>query len=287
MSSRKPLKIVALHSEVTFDDLESIERTQERTKESPTELPIRAINVADKVFQWRLADDNVLADREHIKELARVLMSQEEPLEPLLVTPIGDKFYVIDGHHRLAAYHSVGWKEPIPVAVFDKPLKEACEEALRRNIRDKLPMTPEAKYEAAWRLNKVRTPDGSYAYSKKAIRKLTTVSDGTIANMRRVLETHGDEVADKTWRQAKSFHWSQQNEDFNPEDWKEGKAKEIAEKLMSSVGTNLVRNPDILARALEIISPALPTALVNEWLPVAYEVVEGHKGELEDDGLIL
>src|SRR4051812_36393065 len=99
MATRKPLKIIAVHSDITLEDLETIERTQKRVESKPTELPIQAINVADKVFQWRLEDDNVLADREHIKELARVLRSQEEPLEPLLVTPIGDKFYVIDGHH--------------------------------------------------------------------------------------------------------------------------------------------------------------------------------------------
>jgi hypothetical protein len=287
MTTPKSFNIRATHSDITFEELEAIERTQKRIGVVPTELPIEAINVADKVFQWRLEDDNILADREHIKELVRVLKSQEEPLEPLLITPIGDKFYVIDGHHRHAAYLSMGWEKPIPVAVFDKPLKNAREEALRRNIRDKLPMTQEAKHEAAWRLNKLKTTEGGYAYSKKAIRELTTASDGTIGKMRRILEAHWDEVADKTWRQAKSLQWARQNDDFDPDDWKEGRAREIAEKIMSSIGTNFVSNPDILARALEIISPALPTALVHEWLPVAYEVVEGHKGELEDDGLDL
>lgn len=281
MTARKKQKIIIPSSWTTYEELEAIERSEERNTTRPKQLPLEAIHVADQVFQWRLEGENLFADRGHIKELVRVLGGQEEPLAPITITPIGSKFYVVDGHHRLAAYHSAGWRRRVPVEILDAPLKVAWLEALRRNIRDKLPMTVSAKYEAAWHLNQVKTPEGRYAYSKATIHKMTTVSDGLIGKMRKVLEEHGEEVSHKQWRQVKHLQWGRQDQEFDVDDWKEGKAKEIAEKLMASVSTNLVHNPDILARALEIISPNLPAALISEWLSVAYDLVEERREELE------
>jgi ParB-like chromosome segregation protein Spo0J len=67
--------------------------------------------------------------------LAKALKERGVPLEPLLVFPVDGQFYVMDGHHRLAAYHTVSWKKHIPVEVFEGTFEEAHREALRRNSR--------------------------------------------------------------------------------------------------------------------------------------------------------
>ena len=77
-----------------------------------------------------------------------------KPLTHLLVMPVGQRFYVIDGHHRLAAYDTAGWDKGIPVEVFPGDLTAARLLALSCNVRDKLPMTTHAKSEAAWQIVK-------------------------------------------------------------------------------------------------------------------------------------
>jgi ParB-like chromosome segregation protein Spo0J len=67
---------------------------------------------------------------------------------------IGDKYYILDGHHRLDAYHSAQWSNKIPVKVFSGTLQDARLKALELNSRNKLPMTQADKQEAAWELTK-------------------------------------------------------------------------------------------------------------------------------------
>ena len=69
-------------------------------------------------FQWRIREDNLAADVAHIRELARTISDKQKPLDRLLVTAIGQRFYVIDGHHRLEAYRLAKWRREIPVEQF-------------------------------------------------------------------------------------------------------------------------------------------------------------------------
>src|SRR5262249_8846645 len=121
---------------------------------------------------------NIFESQENTLTLAKALKERGMPLERLLVFSVGDKFYVMDGHHRLDAYHTVGWKKHIPVEVFEGTFEEAHREALKRNSRNKLSMTKREKSEAAWRLVK----EG--IHSKSQIADVSTVSSRTVANMR-------------------------------------------------------------------------------------------------------
>ena len=94
---------------------------------------------------------------------------------------VGERFYVLDGHHRLDAYHTVGWKKPVPVKVFNGTLAQARAAALKANSRNKLPMTHEDKSEAAWELTKNHQDQMSIEVTAA----LTTVSKRTVSNMRR------------------------------------------------------------------------------------------------------
>ncbi len=197
MTNRKKpkLKIKLLTSEVTLEALEVIERAEEHTQAKPEALDLQDIHVADLAFQWR--EDRSQA-HDHIRDLAASLQAQEEPLEPILVIPVGSRFFVVDGHHRLETYHAVGWDRPVPVKVFDGSVREAWVAGLEQNNKSKLSLSREDKYEAAWRLTKIQKSDGGYAFSKTKTRQLTSVSDGTISTMRRLWEKHGEEVRDQS-----------------------------------------------------------------------------------------
>ena len=125
-------------SKVTEQSLRRKEEREERRQDRPSELPLDDIAVADGVFQWRLREEEMLADERFVQELVDALEVQEEPLRPLealLVTAIGDQFFLVDGHHRLDAYATFGWKDPVPVEFFEGNLHEAKQEAWSRNAR--------------------------------------------------------------------------------------------------------------------------------------------------------
>jgi hypothetical protein len=138
-----------LQTEIEQAGTDTVEKPATRTVER------RDIHFAEKVFQWRGSPDKDQWDRRnHIHTLAKAIKEQGRPLARLLVLPVGDHFYVIDGHHRLAAYDTAGWDKGIPVEVFPGDLATARLLALSCNVRDKLPMTAKAKSEAAWQIVK-------------------------------------------------------------------------------------------------------------------------------------
>src|SRR4051794_33088624 len=115
---KKPTKLKRVSSDIDYAHLAAAEAKGKRPTTHPTSLPLGKIAVADKVFQWRLTDEELVADREHVWELVRVLSSSGRALDPIVVTPVGSKYYVIDGHHRLDAYHTVSWRNRVPVRAF-------------------------------------------------------------------------------------------------------------------------------------------------------------------------
>ncbi|WP_284280717.1 ParB/RepB/Spo0J family partition protein, partial [Bradyrhizobium liaoningense] len=139
--------------------------------------------MAESVFQWR---GGARADKrereEHIRTLATALKNQGTPLERLTVWPVAGRLYVLDGHHRLAAYDTVKWPKPIPVEVFEGDLDEARLRALAGNIKDKLRMTSRQKSEVAWRITK----ENIGKLSAEGVADATTISRRQAFVMRRV-----------------------------------------------------------------------------------------------------
>jgi hypothetical protein len=181
----KRSKLKRLRSLLTLGDLKRFEAEAPRAKQRPDGLLLKDIHVAPSVFQWRLADEDIAADELHVRELARVIQSKTpmKPLDAILVTAIGKRFFVVDGHHRLDAYHTAGWKGRVPVQHLEKSLEAAQVEALKRNIKNQLPVTRAAKSEAAWRLmvKRYKNPEGKLTW--EAIADLTTVDRSTVARM--------------------------------------------------------------------------------------------------------
>jgi ParB-like nuclease family protein len=100
-------RLRAIRSNVSEVDLLGIEKKQKRRADRPQALALADINVADKVFQWRNRDENLAQSAHHLKELARVLEATKKPLDPIVVTAVEDRFFLLEGHHRLEAYQAV------------------------------------------------------------------------------------------------------------------------------------------------------------------------------------
>jgi len=258
-------------SSITEADLLQIEKTEKRRADRPKGLSLGRIHLAENVFQWRNRNENIVQSDSHQTELARILRSTGKPLDPIVVTAVGKKFYLVEGHHRILAYRKVRWDGPVPVKHFEGTVSEAQDEALRLNIKDKLRMTRAEKFDAAFRLVK----RGTQTYA--AIKEATTVSLRTINTMAKVQREYPKAAEHTSWRNAL---WSYTRrleiaDDDNDRkiDWREEKAQKLAQQLIKNVGVDFVRGTDITARALEIIDEALPRALVSEWIDIAQEVL--------------
>ncbi len=218
------------------------------------------------VFQWRISDRDRVRSAAHIAELVRALRTTGSPFEPLLVFPAGDKYFVIDGHHRLAAYEATDWNEPVPVEVFAGSLEDAHLAALRSNSKDKLPMRREEKTEAAWCL--VKEDSG---LSKQQLLSFGLVSNGTIGTMRakwREIKDAGDDSLLKmTWTLA--LRWAPGGSvEWKAEGWREQKVQELVERLVAAgVAKEYRKHPDIVAEALCRIDPDLPTTVMSQLEP--------------------
>lgn len=261
------------------DTRETIEDLEARlaTAGAPT-LPAEAgaivqvarehIKVAQKAFQWRVPTRNQIPSDDHILTLARAIQRGDE-MPPILVFPVGRDFYVMDGHHRLAAYDNAGWSKAIPAQVFTGSLREAERAALRSNNKDQLSLTREDRTEAAWRLVRQRDPQDSI----KSIMQDTGASKGTVNTMRATLEklaelgNSPEDIKDMSWTKAR---WDAKGgrEDHEHADWIEAEADKLLEDILRfKLGTRLTKNTDVTALALAKLNPALPDALMAEWAP--------------------
>lgn len=261
--------IAQVTSEITYDELVEIEQTTTRRPDRPTSLPIDDIHLADLVFQLRKDFRGTPeVNRDHIRSLMGALRDGTR-LDPVLVTPVGDKFYLVDGHHRFIAYKSVEWTHPVPIRVFAGSVAEAELEAGCENHKDKLPVSKQSKLEHAWTLVK------RDIHSIARITQATGASPRTISNMRvkrtEIIE-RGDDPSAFSWKDAKEG-W-RRDDDYDREGWIESKASELAKRMCEDRSVKLVQWPEVLVKAIEMVSMDLPRRLVQCWPDVVLDVVD-------------
>jgi hypothetical protein len=183
----------------------------------------------------------------HVKDLMDALKVHGE-LDPILVGHTGKRTVLIEGHHRHTAYKRSGYlDEPVAVEWFEGSVDEAVCASMMPNTKHKLPMVLQERLNAAWRLIRLGT------FSKSRITKVTTVGDGQIARMRRVLKAHRDDVIGvEQWSRASKIATGRgtvRTEDEH-EAWLEGLVETYQEKVRRAVGNKLASNPDMMARVL-------------------------------------
>jgi ParB-like chromosome segregation protein Spo0J len=265
----------------TADDLQAdIDQAGPKADGGPQRRIVarKDICIAEAVFQWRGDWDKW--DREnHIYTLAKALQNSGKPLDRLLVMPGGEYFYVIDGHHRLAAYDTAGWTKGIPVEVFAGSLTDARLRALAGNSKNKLPMTTQDKSAAAWRITK----ENLGGLTAERVAEVAGVSPRQAYNMKRVWkdlrEREGadlDDLTKLTWQQAHDL-WKGKPidaDDFDRESWKDQKAQQIVNLInRHNVTKALLDDPEAAALALQRLNGDLPAALIEHWASDYPEVI--------------
>jgi hypothetical protein len=259
----------------------------ESGKEETIELTRAVITTRPELFQPRGFANGAL-DEGHVRKLAQRISTKGELSPPLLVK-LGKKWVCVDGHHRLAAYG----KQPghrfdkIKCRWFAGSVSEAVDESVRRNDVTKLEMSNGDRYEAAWQ--RVVLSIGS----KSEIVRLTGVSDGMVAQMRRVAKAHVRDnefgrafraklpaLAEATWGRAKSVY---RNE--TPAQWDvREQAALLARKLRSRLEDRLSENKQVTAMALAIYDPELPKPLARYLKNVESLLQADSDGELPAAG---
>ena len=153
-------------------------------------MPVSAITTLDNLFQPRTLTGW------HVDDLVRAVKAKRI-IAPLLVLRIGERGFLLDGHHRLKAYKEVDSKQRVPCDFFDGTVAQAVLEARRRNSETKLAMSTTQKLDDAWKLVKMVRAGGKteYHFSKAEIVAASDVARGTVTNMRKALETLGREAA--------------------------------------------------------------------------------------------
>ncbi|WP_419830606.1 ParB/RepB/Spo0J family partition protein [Methylobacterium sp.] len=254
-------------------ELFQIEQKEARTQERPTQLLPQRIHVADKALQPRgyLGPDGI--DTELVKDLMAAIRGGKDTILPLKVVPIGSRFFLMDGHHRLTAYHSVGWTKLITVEVFDGTLTDAIAECARCNRKNTATMSKSARWEWAWIMVKL----GSETYSKSQIEEATGVSNGLIGEMRRKWRTIGptlnpQETERLTWSNAKRD--LKDAKEFSLDTWRECEANEMAKRVQETPKRKALRDPEVFNRMIHKVNSGLVPKLIESWLPEHLELVE-------------
>jgi hypothetical protein len=237
------------------------EQKQGLERPSKKHVAIDAITTNTGLFQFRTDE----LTNYHVDAL-RDAIGRGNDLDALDVWehPTTRKLIVIDGHHRLAAYRKAGHRQKIAVLVHRCALKQARLLALEGNAKTRLPMTTEEKAEAAWSLDR----EGSY--SKAEIVKYTSVSDGTVAAMRRAVrklmaESQG---IPSTWGEAKRKLQGWEATELS-EDEREAIRDEKVSKLLERVGPALTfainHDPEVFAEAIQKVAGHKLKFAVDYW----------------------
>ncbi|BCZ78507.1 hypothetical protein PTKU64_21820 [Paraburkholderia terrae] len=141
--------------EWTESDIENLQIQWKKDASEQIAVPLKKILVCPKVFQVRDLHTKSRAgitNLDHVAKLAERL-DRETDLDPILVLPISaNRFVVVDGTHRRAAYDRRG-RETIPVRVFAGSLSAARVAAGRsENAKRKLEWTHQEKSQYLYRL---------------------------------------------------------------------------------------------------------------------------------------
>jgi ParB-like chromosome segregation protein Spo0J len=246
-----------------------------------TLISCEAIGTDEETFQHRDSGwERTWEGKEQIKDLIRHLKNTREPLDPILVYPRDERFIVIDGHHRLKAYQEVWWDKPVPVKVFKGTLREAKEAAFTANSKGQRSLTLQERQERAWDYTKEWFFDGMKELSKDWTARRVGIAQGTVAKMRKTIRAEGEAIKDLSW--AEVLQRGNGDEQREPDhEWHQRKVKELREAMLGLNVIHYAKSPDILAKAIESISPTLAKSLVEHWAHIALDVAETLQWEEE------
>lgn len=233
----------------------------------PTTLRRSEIARLISVFQPRQLDGRLAEDEAHVRTLSQAIGSTERPkyLDALQIWWGGDRWYVIDGHHRLLAYDRLGITEGIPVVVFEGDLDAAMAQSAAANSKDRLVMRTDDKLNYAWRLTIIST------LSKQKIVDACAVAKGTVGNMRKVKAAlldgvqHTEEtLLDISWKDALAEASGREKDvNYNPEEAIKRRAERYRAALFKALGDRPYNDPEAFGLALLSLDSRFPEKLMR------------------------
>ena len=145
-----------------------------------------AIKNRPELFQMRKLNSGIHdVDIEWVKKLQKRIETVGE-LDPPTVVKIGREWVCVDGHHRIAAYRRTNGHEQISCVWFGGTLKEAVEEALILNSKDRFNLTQKDRLENAWKLVLLAK------HSKAETAGKAGIGERTVGNMRELKKLYDD-----------------------------------------------------------------------------------------------
>lgn len=232
-------------------------------------LPLTSLQVLPAAFQPRSLGDEIVYPH-HVSELVSALSKRGDlGLDPILAFWSGAAWFVIDGHHRLAAYRSSrDWKHPsVTVEVFEGNVRAAIAEATERNMKTNLPLLKMDKSNAGWRLvcltgmkvtEVMATADLSSSQVKKMRRRLREIEEEFPGRFTR------DELAAYGWRDVLKPTFGGKEEDREiDDDWIVKLAHDFHGRLRREFNDSLSTNPEAFAMAIRLLHNGLPAMLME------------------------
>lgn len=233
-------------------------------------------------------------DKKHVAELVKAISNTGE-LDPIAVVKLRhemgfDQWFVVDGHHRLAAYQQLKWKDPLKcIWLGGARLRDVLAEALRANVKTTLTLDNTTRQNTAWRYTLLG------GMSKADVARVCNISESQVANMRRVSKAFKDPGPARDRLRLRcpggplETDWLTALMAFNDTPEKavdlEVKAQRLARSLSSRMSDTLTKDLTVAARALAIYSAELvdhvkkapPEALAD--LSRQEDPLQGDEGE--------
>lgn len=232
----------------------------------PNELELHTIKAAPNLFQPRHDSIAYAPGRSeaHIKALAKTPKGGAG-LDPLTIVAMGDEWFLVDGHHRLAAYKEAGWQKAVPVCILSSDLvaeqrvEWAVQLSYADNKKDRLNLNGADKLDGAW-----RSVAGSADMSIADTATTHGVSPRSVASMRRVKKELEDEGMRPSlmasWRMAQlELQNRQGKERQNGSDWQEAQRRELSKRLRAAM--DMQPSAEQLAAVLEAYVPGIVMAM--------------------------
>ena len=238
------------------------------------------------VFQPRELDGRWTEDERHIENLEGAIGDPKKPryLDPMTVWWGGDRWYVIDGHHRLVAYDRAKVARGLPVDVFEGTMDEAMAHSAAANSKDRLIMRKDDKLNFAWKLTLTTE------LPKSRVVEVCAVANGSVGAMRSVkakllgdLRVPLEELADMTWASARLLaEGKQMDQDYDPEDAVRKRADQYRKRLYTAFKDIPTRDPEAFALALVLSNDRLPGSLMSTdaWSRSLRSTLEDLRSEL-------
>ena len=236
---------------------------------TPSTLHLGEINETEEIFQQR---GNSLTfapghSEDHIRYLCKCL-SSGVALDPVGVVAFGDRWYLVDGHHRLEAYRRQGITTDIPVKALNSSLRGnerigwAVDQSIAENGKNRLNLSNSDRLDAAWRMTLTKP-----GLSKKETAVLCGIGTTSIASMRRSVAKLREagfsdvELEGWPWRRATiELTRLDRPGDVTSFEYEEAQRRKLAKQLAKPMATRAA-SAGLLLDVMEELRPGIITEL--------------------------